>query len=455
MIAINTKYTKLLNKEVFQIDERIKYGWYSDVYLNNTAKLLEILSKEGYTFEGDESDLVNVDTTEVENGDIIVEQQFFTRRKPFSVVVGIEESLAILEECTGYYNDEGNFVNTYDELEVEAVEEGTMVSYNGDPLEVKPVLRVRGKYRYFAHLETVILGVLSEPTRVATNVYNTLVAAKGKDVLFFPARFTHYKIQPIHGHAYIMAVNAYNKKFKKNVNSFISTNEQGAYWGKKGGGTVAHATIASFLGNTQETMMQFARLLPTEVPRIALVDFHNDCVSEAKKVLDKMFTKYWSLYSCKKFEEAKKYKLYGVRPDTSGNMIDKSIDAPFYDEHFGVNPTLIWRLRKSIDEYANILIDRHMNGANIKDIERVAKEYCTDVKILVTGGFNVEKINKFEKYKVPVDIYGVGSSLLDNSKATNNDYTADVVMVKVNDKWHHLAKEGRNSCDNEALIKVK
>ena len=48
-----------------------------------------------------------------------------------------------------------------------------------------------------------------------------------------------------------------------------------------------------------------------------------------------------------------------------------------------------------------------------------------DVKIVVSGGFTVERITAFEDAGVPVDAYGVGSSLLRGS----NDFTADVVMV--------------------------
>ena len=48
-----------------------------------------------------------------------------------------------------------------------------------------------------------------------------------------------------------------------------------------------------------------------------------------------------------------------------------------------------------------------------------------DVKIVVSGGFTVEKIRAFEEDDVPVDAYGVGSSLIRGS----NDFTADVVLT--------------------------
>jgi nicotinate phosphoribosyltransferase len=47
------------------------------------------------------------------------------------------------------------------------------------------------------------------------------------------------------------------------------------------------------------------------------------------------------------------------------------------------------------------------------------------VKIVASGGFTVEKIREFERLGVPVDAYGVGSSLIRGS----NDFTADVVVT--------------------------
>ncbi|QUH21934.1 nicotinate phosphoribosyltransferase [Alkaliphilus sp. B6464] len=442
-------------KEVFQIDPRIKSGWFSDEYLNNTAKILTVLAQEGYKFGDNKSDLIDVNTKKVENGNIIVEMQFFTRRKPLSIIVGVDEALAILEEETGYYDEKGNFVNTYHELDVEAVHDGNIVRYNGDPLNVQPMLKIRGRYRDFAHLETVLLGVLSEPTRIATNVFNTLVAANGKDVLFFPARFAHYKMQGIHGYAHKIAIEVYNEMYGQKLPAFVSTHEQGSWWGGKGGGTVSHATIASFLGNTPETMMQFARVMPVEIPRTALIDFHNDCIGETLAIMEKMFNKYWELYQAKEYDEAEKYKLYGVRPDTSGNMIDKCIDEPYSDDDFGVNPKLIWRLRKAINNAYKDWTSQFNCTDLMSNKKEIAKQWCEDIKIAVTGGFSVEKIERFEKLQVPVDIYGVGSSLLSNDKKTNNDFTADVVRIQINGEWHKLSKVGRRPCDNSELVKIQ
>lgn len=444
---------KRLSSEIFQIDvERMRKGWYSDAYFLNNAKILKVLSDEGYTFQGksDLEDTADFKMESVKNGDIITEMQFFTRRKPYSLVAGVDEALAILQECTGYYDETGNFINTFHELEIEAVEDGTFAMYDGDPKHVQPVLKVRGRYRDFAILETPILGALSEATRVATNVYNVLKAARGKDILFFPARFAHYKSQALHGYAYALAVQAYNHKYGKCSNSLVSTDDQAAWWGGTARGTIAHASIASFLGDTAETMMQFSRIMPVNIPRIALVDFHNDCVGDTLAVIKKMFIKYWELSREGQPEEARKYKLSGVRPDTSGNMRDVSI-PPLGDKKCdcGVNPRLVWTLRKEIDEAYT-----QWEDIPFQAIEPF-KAYCQDVKIIVTGGFNAEKITIFEDLGVPVDIYGVGSSLLENSDKTNNDFTADISRVKINNQWQEMHKVGRAPCNNPNLQNFK
>jgi nicotinate phosphoribosyltransferase len=68
----------------------------------------------------------------------------------------------------------------------------------------------------------------------------------------------------------------------------------------------------------------------------------------------------------------------------------------------GVNPRLVWKVREALDG-----------------------EGFDTVRIVVSGGFTVEKILEFEENDVPVDAYGVGSSLIRGS----NDFTADIVMT--------------------------
>ena len=117
-------------------------------------------------------------------------------------------------------------------------------------------------------------------------------------------------------------------------------------------------------------------------------------------------------------------RLYGVRLDTSETMVDKSVIPEMGTfKPTGVNPQLVWNVRKALD-----------------------KEGFRHVKIVVSGGFTVEKIRDFEEQGVPVDMYGVGSSLFQG----RFDFTADVVRVEGKPR----AKVGRAFRANPRLEKV-
>ncbi len=282
---------KRLTNETFKLDiERMRRGWYSDKYFENIGRMLTALSAEGYTYSGQHHNLpLNVSPENIAVGDIEVEMQWFTRRVGNTIVVGVDKSLEMLRYCTGYWESD-TFVDTSDKLEVWAVHDGTIVKSDGNPWNAEPIIRVRGRYRDFALLETPTLGALTRSSRVATNVYETLMAARGKPVLFFPARFDMHEVQAADGYAYNLAIERFNSDFSHKVGSFVSTDAQGDWWGGAGGGTVAHAAIASFLGDTAEAMMQFSRILPANIPRIALVDFNNDSVRDTLRVMEAMFT---------------------------------------------------------------------------------------------------------------------------------------------------------------------
>src|SRR5512134_1506773 len=440
---------KRLTNQTFKLDiERMRRGWYSDKYFENIGRMLTVLAAEGYIYSGQYHNLpADSSPADIPVGDIEVEMQWFTRRAGNTIVVGVDKSLEMLRHCTGYW-DGDQFVDTSDKLEVWAVHDGTMVKSDGNPLNVEPVIKARGRYRDFALLETPSLGVLTRSSRVATNVYETLMAARGKPVLFFPARFDLHEVQAADGYAYNIAIQRFNVDFSHQIGSFVSTDAQGDWWGGAGGGTVAHAAIASFLGDTAEPMMQFARVLPANIPRIALVDFNNDSVSDTIRVLETMFRKYQELCDLGDQAEAAKYVLYGVRLDTSGSVRDISV-APLGDPalDLGVNPRLVFNVRQGLDSASE-------SWDLLEAWREAAREYCRNVKIVVSGGFNPEKIRRFEKLGVPVDIYAVGSWLFNNNGNTVTDFTGDVVRVKVHGEWIDMAKVGRKPLDNPDLERV-
>jgi nicotinate phosphoribosyltransferase len=248
--------------------------------------------------------------------------------------------------------------------------------YDGD--EISPwetVMAIEGDYTLFAHLETVYLGVLARRTLVSTNVRAVVEAANGKPILFFPARHDHHRVQTGDGYAAHVA-GAIG----------VSTDAQASWWGGGGVGTVPHGLIGAYGGNTVLAATKFADWAPPDINIVVLVDFENDSVRT-------------SLEAARALGD----RLWGVRLDTSRTLVDRSLwhEMGEFDPR-GVNERLVWKVRNALDE----------NG-----FERV--------KIVASGGFDVERIREFEGKDVPVDAYGVGSALIRGE----NDFTADVVLT--------------------------
>jgi nicotinate phosphoribosyltransferase len=438
-----------LTNKVFKLDvERMRTGWYSDKYFENVGHLLEGLIRGGYIYQGTSPRPLPCEVCDLEVGGVEVEMQWFTRRRPYALVAGVDKALSMLRHCTGYTGEDGRFVETWERLEVRAVHDGMFTHYDGDPMNVQPVIKARGPYWHFAMLETPTLGILSRASRIATNVYNVLKAAHGKPVLFFPARFDVHEVQAADGYAYDIAVKRFNKDFGQKVTPMVSTDAQGDWWGGYGGGTVPHAVIACFLGDTVEAMLAFAALQPPDVPRVALVDFNNNCVKTSVAVLTAYWDRYRDLKMAGDDTEAARYRMFGVRLDTSSNTRDDGLEPMGMPElDLGVNPRLVTTVREAIN---GAWASWHVPSG----WEDEAKAFCHETQIVVSGGFNPDKIKLFERLQVPVDAYGVGSSLMANDQATNTDFTADVVRVKLDGQWADMAKVGRRSCENPDLEMV-
>lgn len=422
---------KRLDPKVFKVPiDKIRAGYYSDKYF---LRVSQILRKESH------------------NPHVLY--QFFVR-KP-AVVVGIDEALAILQYCTGYYRDDETALQLYQELrEIQyqlfeaspdgAEEEIIRLSsartklrrqlnelwvncrdqinvnalYDGDTVEPwEPFMTIEGPQQYFAYLETVLLGVIARPTATATATARVVRAARGKPILFFPARFDHFWVQATDGYA-AMKAGAFG----------VSTDANADYWGVEGLGTIPHALIAAYEGSTSAACLAFDRQISANVNRIALVDWDNDCIETTLDVVKTFAREYYGDHGddssqWHKVIGAGTRKLWGVRFDTSGSLRDISV-TPQNQGSLGVCPELVYRARHIFDEHG-----------------------LQELKIIVSGGFDTERIELFEKLEVPVDSYGVGSSLFKEKI----DVTADVVMVD----GKACAKIGRKAGDFARLSAVK
>lgn len=429
--------------EMFKIDfEKIREGYYSDDYFTGVRTILERLSGEGYKFAGANPDgaIKSDHIVSMDIGNLETDMQIFTRREPFSIVAGTDYVKEIVKECTGSFDDASGKVKKSDvQIKALSVGEGEKAA------PWQPVMRLTGRYREYAILETVILGILSRASLIATNTYNFLEASNGKPILFFPARFDFYLNQELDGYAYKVGIDAYQRDYGVKVEPLISTMAQGAWWGgARWGGAMSHSYLVCFIKDTEEAALQFARCAPPEYKRIVLVDVNNNSIKDGLSAAKALFKQYLCHHEKGEHEEAMKYKLYGVRLDTPRNLRDVAI-PPLGDPELdcGVNPRLVFMIREAFDrapEEMNLPL-RSLN---------VARKYFSEIKIVASGGFNVDRIKMFEKLAVPADIYSVGSSFLSEGQ---NNYTADLVRVKFAGKWASLAKAGRKAMLSDRLFR--
>ena len=417
----------------------LRAGFYSDVYFLIAARILERSARSGDLFHGDPRALR--ETIPVPGsfrpGDAEVEMQVFARRRPRFVAAGVPFALGFLRDGVR----SARRVSGQDSSPaVLAVPEGTLTR----PLD--PVLVVRGRYRDFAHLETPILGILTRCSRIATNVYEALMASRGKPILFFPARFDLPQCQPLDGYAYRVGVRAFEKKTGKRVPVHVSTDAQGALWKERGSGTVPHALVLCHLGDTAEALLAFCRHAPVSVKRVALVDTTNDCVGESVRTARRLFEEHLRLLRAGRADEARRFVLHAVRADTSPDLRDRSVPR-LRDPRLarGVTPVLITLMRRALDRAPGEL---GLAGR----WRRIAERYFRGVRIVVTGGFHPGKIRLFETQRAPVDVYGVGSHFL---RGEPNDYTADVVRVRIGGRFRIAAKTGRAPRSNPDLRRVR
>jgi nicotinate phosphoribosyltransferase len=369
--------------ELFQFDPRISTGWLSDRYFVRT-----------------------VNTLLHAGCDPVVTMQVFAKRK--GVLAGVHEALRLLQTqlAPGY---------DHRELEVETLLEGDSINQGGED-DWEPVMRVTGRYGGFGHLETPLLGVLARRSLVASNTRMVVTAAGGKPIIFMAPRHDDWRVQTPDGYA-----------AQVGGAESVSSDAAGAWWGVRGVGTMPHAMIAAFGGDTVQATLAFARYLRDQEPGVqllSLVDYDNNAVETSLAVARAVRAEFGDNV------------LKGVRVDTSERLIDDSMigdpEAWGRGKLTGVNPYLVRKIRAALDA-----------------------EGFSYVGIVVSGGFTPDKIRRFEKESIPVMAYGVGSSLLGHSKGdsgllTDFDFTADLVRVD----GRAEGKVGRSFRENPRLVRV-
>src|SRR6185295_11522112 len=286
-MAITEQQRQRLPPEVFDLPaEKMRAGYYTDAYFNH--------ARETLLADGRHPRVV---------------MQVFQKRDAY--LGGMDEASAILKLCS----------DDWEALTVHAL-------YDGDRIEPwEPVMTIEGDYTLFAHLETLYLGTLSRRTLITTNVVRVLEAANGKQIIFMPARHDHHRVQTGDGYAAYVAGQIVGAPVG------VTTDEQASWWGGKGVGTVPHSLIASYGGNTVLAATKFAEWAPPDLNVTVLVDFENDSMRTALEVARALGPRLW-----------------GVRLDTSGQLVDRSLwgEMGEFDPR-GVNEKLVRKVRDALD----------------------------------------------------------------------------------------------------------
>src|SRR2546423_13634667 len=252
---------KRLPPEIFELSvEKMREGYYTDAYFNHARAAL----------------------LEDERHPRVVMQVF---QKKDSYLGGMDEAIAILKLCS----------DDWDGLTVHAL-------YDGDELAPwETVMTIEGDYTSFAHLETLYLGVLARRSLITTNVVRVLEAANRKPIIFMPARHDHHRVQTGDGYAAHVAGQVVGPPIG------VTSDAQASWWGGRGVGTVPHALISAYGGNTVLAATKFAEWAPEDLNVTVLVDFENDSVATALEVARALGPRPW-----------------GVRLDTSEAPGDRS-----------------------------------------------------------------------------------------------------------------------------------
>ena len=313
----------------FEPHPAVLSGETADIYFQRTVTILE---KEGLN--------------------PVVTMEIFPSRA--GILCGMDEVMSLLRRVL----PEGN-------REIWALEEG-------DPFQEKEVvLRITAPYRSFGLYETAICGILAHSSGWARAARECVEAASGIPVISFGAR---------HVHPLVAGVMDYAAMVGGCIGCSSTTGAKLA--GIKPTGTMPHALIL-IMGNTVDATLAFDRHMPSDVPRISLVDTFKDEAEESVNVA-----------------KALGESLTGVRLDTP-------------PERGRVTADLIKEVRAHLD----------LAGFN-------------HVKILVSGGLDPERIRHYIESKAPVDILAVGSYISD---AKPIDFTADLHEVE----GKPIAKRGR------------
>jgi len=336
-----------------------------------------------------------------------VRYKAFAREK--GIVVGSNKSVNFIKE------------NTYGSVKVMGLKDGD-IFHSGEP-----VLIIEGNFYELVVLETTYLGFLSY-SGAAAEMAEIVRAANGTPVIDMSAR--HFPWQIIEE----TALAAY-------LGGAAGTSTQAGYdYVQKWYGPVddfkLYASIPHAMAAVAAEMAERERLFPSimaaklfheifpDRPITVLVDYEgreSDVAKQAYEILGD--------------------KLFAVRLDTHGDRqmqgtltLNPDDELPIFDGFSGHDYDILGPPKY----YTG-------NGVTIESVFVMRKFLdsigAKNVKIVVSSGFNKEKVNAFREAGAPMDFIGTGSWL----KFTM--FTADISDVWENGDWKPRLKVGRTHGD--------
>lgn len=237
-------------------EEEIRNGYTTDVYFDRTKRILEARG----------------------NGETDVWAEVTGSSLPrdwnWAVYCGLEEVLRLAE---GY------------PIDMYSVPEGTVFRARSQNSVRIPLMNIHGVYSRFGVIETPLLGMLCQPSGVATCAARTKMAAGGKSVTAFGNRRMHPAISGVLDRsAFIGGCDAVSSRMGGDITETEPL------------GTTPHALML-VMGSNEEAFRSFDEIIEPEVPRIMLIDTFSD---ERTGAMD----------ACRSVRN-----LMGVRLDTPGS----------------------------------------------------------------------------------------------------------------------------------------
>ncbi len=277
------------------------------------------------------------------------------------MVCGIYESIELIKT----YLSKKDF----ESLEIKYFNDGTIIKPN------QCVLSITGDYRLICKLENIIDSILARRSSVATNCYQFLKYLSPEKLIFMSDRSDDYHLHPYDGYAaYIAGVRSFSNE--SHVYFISNKNDVNVI------GTMPHALIQQYHGDIVKVYHSFKQKFPND-KIVMLVDYDNDVIGTLEKL--------------------KPYlnDIWGLRIDTSQKIIDKSIKNKS-KKNYGASALLF----KNIKQW-------------------LIKNNIKHIKLICSSGNDLDKIKEFTKNNIPVDIYGIGTSL----NKLSLHFTADLVKI--------------------------